>query len=166
MKTFPKSVTHNNQRCDLVHFSADSFSHLEDERIEKVHAVCFNNGKLLLVNHLKWNIWGIPGGTREQGESLEETLVRELQEETNCLATSFVPISYEKVIEDDGTFHYRVHFFCSVEPLGKFDTDIAGSIDKIGWIDPKEFETYIEDKEFKKLIIQKVVSNFDHYANL
>lgn len=35
------------------------------------------------------NKWGVPGGSVEQNESLEEALIREIKEETNCDITEF-----------------------------------------------------------------------------
>lgn len=166
MKNYPKALTYKGQRCDIQHFTVDSFGDIEDNLIEKVHAVCMYNNKFLLVNHPEWNIWGIPGGTREKNESLEETLRREIQEETNCNVIKFTPISYDKVIDDVGNFHYRVHYFCKVEPISEFEFDTAGNIDKIDWINPNDFENYIENKEFKKNVIQNVIDNLKHYENI
>ncbi len=166
MKTFPQAVTHNGQRCDVVHVDTDSFADLDDTLIEKAHAVCMHENKLLLVSHPEWNIWSIPGGTRESGETIDETLRREIQEETNCSVISSVPISYEKIIDNEGNFHYRVQYFCQVVPMGAFESDVAGNINKIDWVDPFKFEEYIEKKEFKKATLQRVIDNLSYYANL
>ncbi|MFC5465915.1 NUDIX hydrolase [Lederbergia graminis] len=40
------------------------------------------HGHILLQNRTDTNKWGLPGGLMELGESLEETAVREVQEET------------------------------------------------------------------------------------
>jgi phosphoglycolate phosphatase len=50
-----------------------------------VGALIFNDvGEVLLVRTHKWsNLWGIPGGKVKWGESSEDALRRELQEETN-----------------------------------------------------------------------------------
>ena len=44
----------------------------------------FNNNELriLLCGHRKGNIWGLPKGTPEHGETLEQTASREVTEET------------------------------------------------------------------------------------
>ena len=41
------------------------------------------NEKILLVLHKRHKQWQIPGGLQEFGESLEETIVREIKEELN-----------------------------------------------------------------------------------
>ncbi len=40
------------------------------------------DGKFLIVMDPKFKVWRIPGGRAEHGEKLEETLLREMREET------------------------------------------------------------------------------------
>ncbi len=47
------------------------------------------NNKILLNLRSDTNTWGIPGGSLELGETLEETAARELKEETNLTAKAF-----------------------------------------------------------------------------
>lgn len=51
------------------------------------------NGKLLIVNHSEYDIWSIPGGTRDDGEPIEEILKREIKEETNSEVVNLTPIA-------------------------------------------------------------------------
>lgn len=55
--------------------------------------VVIENGKILLNLRSDTNTWGIPGGSLEPGESLEETAKRELKEETNLDCDSFTLIN-------------------------------------------------------------------------
>jgi putative hydrolase of HD superfamily len=153
---FKEAVTHEKERYDLHHVDTNNFDELQDDLKLKAHAVCLCGGKMLLVNHPEWDIWSIPGGTREKGESIEKTLIREIMEETNCRVVDFTPIAYQKIISPNGDkFHYRLQYLCNVVPFGDFKEDVAGNIDKIKWIEPNNFEEYIEDKEFKKMTIRR-----------
>lgn len=163
---FEKVITHGGERCDLHHFDVDNFDKIPDDLKLKAHAVCMHNGKMLIVNHHEWDIWSIPGGTRDDGESIEETLKREIQEETNCEVVNFAPIAYQKIVSPDGTkFHYRLQYLCEVIPLGEFQRDVVGSINKISWIEPSKFEEYIENKEFKKMTIRRALGLLKNYEN-
>lgn len=51
--------------------------------------VVLKDKKILLNLRADTNTWGIPGGSLELGETLEETAARELKEETNLEAESF-----------------------------------------------------------------------------
>lgn len=158
MKIFKNAINYNGQRCDVHHVDSDNFDDIPDSLRLKAYAVCFWYGKMLLVNHPEWNIWSIPGGTRDHGESIEETLKREILEETNCEIIDYTPIAYQKVVSPDGDIHYRLQYKCNVIPLGDFKEDVAGNINKIAWIKPNDFEKYIEKKEFRKIVIQRALN--------
>lgn len=163
---FEKAVTHDGERCDVHHFDVDNFDEISDELKLKAHAVCIHNGKMLIVNHPEWDIWSIPGGTRDDGELIEETLKREIQEETNCEVINFIPIAYQKIVSPDGRkYHYRLQYLCDVTPVGEFKSDVAGNINKISWIEPSKFEEYIENKEFKRMIIRRALGLLKNYEN-
>jgi len=158
MKKFKLAISHNGERCDVHHVDVDHFYDIPDELKLKAYAVCLYNGKMLLVNHSKWDIWSIPGGTRDPGESIEKTLKREILEETNCEVKDYRPIAYQKVVSPLGAiYHYRLQYICNVVPLGDFKKDPADNVNKIAWIQPEDFEGYIENKEFKKVVIQRAL---------
>ncbi len=58
--------------------------------IHKVALLVVQNGSLLLCRKRGSETWILPGGKLEPGETLEQCLTREIQEELNCLcAASF-----------------------------------------------------------------------------
>lgn len=158
MKIFKDALTHNGSKCDVCYVETDHFDDIPDEQIQKAHAVCICDGKMLLVNHSEWNIWGIPGGTREDGESIEQTLAREILEEANCEVLDFTPISYQKIVDSKSDVSYRTQYICNVRPLGEFESDPAGNINKITWVTPQDSKGYIENKDFKQAVIDRALS--------
>ena len=42
-----------------------------------------NEGKILLQRRADKDVWGLPGGCQELGESFKDTVIREIKEETN-----------------------------------------------------------------------------------
>ncbi|HEU5241815.1 MAG TPA: DUF4031 domain-containing protein [Ornithinibacter sp.] len=55
-------------------------------------------GDLAVVHSIRRDEWGAPGGWREPGESVRDTAVREVKEETGLVvaADSLVPVGYER----------------------------------------------------------------------
>ena len=155
---YKSAVKWKDERCDLIHCNAIDFSHIPNEQIEKVHGVCFRDGKMLLVYHDEWDIWGIPGGTREENEELLDTLKREIQEEASCLLLDAHPIAYQEIKHNDGTSYYALFYHCEIDINGVFEKDVAGTITKQAWINPEDYQKYIEEKPFRKNVIEDALT--------
>lgn len=155
---YKSAIKWKGERCDVAHYTASDFSHLPDKQIEKVHGVCFRDGKLLIVYHSGWDIWGIPGGTREENEEVLNTLEREIQEESACSLLRAHPIAYQEIKHSDGTSYYALFYHCDVEVNGIFKEDIAGTITNQEWIDPESYYKYIEEKAFRKTVIENALA--------
>ncbi len=127
---------------------SDDFSNLEYEKCKQAYGVCFCNGKLVIVFGYfggTGKSWGLVGGRIEKGETFEQTLRREIQEESNMNVVSYKPIGYQKVINlKDQSFIYQLRYSCIVEPLGDFESDPSGTITEIKLIDPKEYKKYFD----------------------
>ena len=72
-------------------------------RFEVVSCFVMHNGKMLLLHRqdseeLQPNVWGLPAGKREEGESIHEGMIREIQEETGLI-----------IPDQDITFHISLH---------------------------------------------------------
>lgn len=157
MKTFENVFAHSDQRYDITQVDVNSFTDVPDDLVKKAHAVCIWNHKMLLVHHPQWDIYGLPGGTREACETIEQSLGREILEETNCQVTRFQPLCYHKVVGANGDVHYRLNYICEVHPIGEFKSDPAGNIDRIVWIAPQDYTQYIEKKPFKLAVLQRAI---------
>src|SRR5574343_431592 len=153
-KIYKNSIKWKNEYCDVLHCETSNFLDIPLDLIEKVHGVCFENGKMLIVYHEGWGIWGIPGGTIEKGETPIQTLEREIKEETACLLIHAKPFAYQEIVHSDGSKYYALFYLCDVENSGEFEGDVAGTITKSELIDPENFRQYIEDKPFRQAVIE------------
>ncbi len=78
-----------------------------------VGAVVFKDKRVLLVRRGQppaEDLWAIPGGSVEIGETLQEAAEREIQEETGIQIRAAKPIYTFDVIERDGSGRIRFHY--------------------------------------------------------
>lgn len=132
----------DNKEYKLIWHDADNFDHLKGKNITQVYGVCFCNKKLLIVKNN--NKWSLTGGHVEKNETIEETLNREIQEESNMKVLKSIPIGYQEVIKPDGSIDYQLRFYCEVNLISEFIKDPAGSVTEIKLIDPKKYKDYFD----------------------
>lgn len=88
------------------------------------HALIRDGDRLLLVQRATpplQGYWGLPGGRVELGETVEQALLREVQEETGLQVAVERYLGYIDAIERDEAgrvrYHYVVHYF-TARPQG------------------------------------------------
>ncbi|MCQ6274460.1 nucleoside triphosphatase YtkD [Bacillus sp. V3B] len=97
-------------------FLSDSFS----KQANHVFVICRYKDQWLLTKH-KIRGWEFPGGKREQGETLEETAIREVEEETGAQIKSLQFIGEYEVTNKENSF-VKAIYYAEVETLtGKED---------------------------------------------
>jgi 8-oxo-dGTP pyrophosphatase MutT (NUDIX family) len=137
---------------------ADSFGHLDYSKCRQAYGVCFSGDEIIIGYGGHKNMWGLIGGTIEEGETFEQTLAREIQEESNMEVLSCKPIGYQKMIDTrDESFVYQLRYACTVRPYGPFVEDPAGSVTEIKLIDPKEYKKYFDWGQIGERIIQRAL---------
>ncbi len=98
-----------------------------------VGAVLIHEGRVLLIKRGKEPLrgrWVVPGGTVEVGETLEQALVREVQEETGLVVRPLeVVLVFDRIERDGDTVRYHyviVDYLCeyvSGAPRAASDAD-------------------------------------------
>lgn len=141
-------VFNNNADITFEYNDADSFADLDKKFCKQSYGICFCEGKLVIVFGYfgaKYREWGFTGGRVDEGETFEETLRREIKEESNMEVISFLPIGYQKVIKKgEGFVKYQLRYVCKVRPYGPFVSDPSdGTVSEIKLIDPSEYREYV-----------------------
>jgi 8-oxo-dGTP pyrophosphatase MutT (NUDIX family) len=137
---------------------ADAFDGLEYRKCRQVYAVCFCGEKMVIGFGGRKQGWGLIGGTVEAPETFEQTLAREIREESNMKVVVYQPIGYQKVTDPrDGSFVYQLRYVCVVQPLGPFVADPAGGVTKIQLIDPAEYRKYFDWGEIGERIVARAM---------
>jgi len=123
----------------------------EGLHITRVGALCFKDGKICLIKSDGGKKWVIPGGKPEKGESMEQALKREIDEEATLdIENIRLMGATENFIKDNPKKNEGNHFFQLV-----FAADITelkpqtedpdnGVIRERIFIKPEEFKDYID----------------------
>ena len=77
------------------------YESVEDSLLKFAVILAKSGGKWVFCKHRERTTLEIPGGHREPGESVDETAVRELREETGAKAFSIRPVCVYAVVRDD-----------------------------------------------------------------
>ena len=123
-----------------------------------VGALVYQKGKILLIQSHKWNnLWTIPGGHIESGETIERALKRELKEETNLNLKECKLVLIQDCIFSK-EFHQKKHFIfldhiCQVKSVKNIKLNHEGQ--KYIWIKPKEALKKLKIDSFTKRLIIK-----------
>src|SRR3989344_4386097 len=140
---------------DLVYVDIDRTEELGGRNVQAAHAYCFCNGKLVLVHHTSHGLQP-PGGGTEEGEITEETVAREVQEETNMRVLSQRLLGLQDIYNPDGMIT-QTRSVCLVEPIGEFEKDPDGDITEIKLIDPKDYKQYFDWGEVGDHIMRRAL---------
>lgn len=135
----------------------DSFENLPYEKCTQAYGVCFYKDRMVIGWGGKKNDWGLIGGTIEKGETFEETLAREIEEESNMRVIKSAPIGTQEVFNPDGSSIHQLRFLALVEPIGKFEKDPDGSVKKIKLINPKDYKKYFDWGKIGDRIIKRAI---------
>lgn len=111
-----------------------------------VGGVLIHEGRVLLIRRGKEPLrgrWVVPGGTVELGETLEQALVREIEEETGLLVeTGELLTVFDRIIREAGTvrYHYVIVDYLCTYVSG--EARAASDAEAVAWATPEELSGY------------------------
>lgn len=153
LQKFPLVTKYTGQSGETAifeYYESDTAEHLPEGSMSQVQITAFHGDKLLIVNNAnKYDTYSLVGGTIEPGETPEECLPRELQEESNMRVITSKMIGYQKAINltnPDTPIEYQLRYFAQVEPIGEFtpDCDPDGDVTELLEINPKDYKQYFD----------------------
>ena len=142
-------------KIKLVWRDSDNFKKLPSEKLQQSYGACFYKNKLVIARGP--NGWNLVGGHIEKGETPEKALEREILEETNMKVLKQIPIGYQEVFQPNGESLFQLRSYCEVEPIGKFESDPAGSVTEIKLINPKDSKKYFSWGKIGERIIDRAL---------
>ena len=126
--------------------------------------VADGEGRLLLAKRTDNDLWTIPGGTMEPGETIAETAAREVKEETgiDVEVVSLVGIysNPQHVVEySDGELRQQFSICFACRPIGG-ELATSDETSEVGYFSPDEIEA-MEIHPSIRLRIQHFLDNRD-----
>jgi ADP-ribose pyrophosphatase YjhB (NUDIX family) len=125
-----------------------------DQPIVGVAAIVIREGKILLEkrkNQPGKGKWSIPGGVVNLGESLEQAVIREVNEET-CLEVDspcLIDVVSDVSLDENGRVKYHfviVDYFVSVQ---RGEPAAASDADALNWVPFNDVEEYDLTRSFR-----------------
>lgn len=139
----------------VEYYECDSFDHVNLQKVRQVYGMCFDGDSMVIVCHGKRGPWGLVGGSPEHDETIEETLIREVKEESNMKVLSWQPLGVQVVYEPSGNTVYQLRVYCKVQPYGPFIKDPGGNVQKIKHINPQEYRKFFNWGRIGEEIIRR-----------
>ena len=112
-----------------------------------VSAAIFRGGKVLIVRRARKpavNLYTLPGGAVEVGESLTDAVIREAREETSLEIEPVSLAGHREAIMRDKENRIKRHFviLCFASRWLKGEPILNSELDDARWIDPAELSAY------------------------
>lgn len=96
---------------------------------EQVYAIADLDSQVVLVSSaVSEKNFNLPGGHTESGETIEQTIARELVEECNMRLLDWQPLGYQHPTKPDGTSVYQFRVYARCEKIGEFTHDPGGGV--------------------------------------
>lgn len=128
---------------DVEWYDVHEKEDIPDLEWHQVYVVGNYQGKVAIVMYPDSQD-NLPGGGIEPGESLEQAMVRELEEETNMRVVSWEPLGYQVCTRrETGEVSNQFRAYAKLEKIGEFANDPGGNIIGHKLIELDEMNDYI-----------------------
>lgn len=101
---------------------------VDDSLLKFAVIISKSDNKWVICKHKERNTFEVPGGHREQGESILDTAKRELYEETGAVVYTIEPVCIYSEVNDTGEESYGMLYFAKIT---EFESQLHSEIEKV-----------------------------------
>lgn len=134
------TITWSGNAYPVQYEDLDDFSQID--KFNQIYGICFVDNKIVICFNKSLGFWVLPGGTPEDGETIEQTLKREIMEEAGLTLISYKPIGAQKVF-GDGKIRTQLRAVCKCEKEREHN-DPCGDISKVKLVDIEDIKDHID----------------------
>lgn len=149
------SFIYNKQKILANWYTVTTKSRIPDLPWQQVYAIGDLDSQVPLITSLTCEKeFNLPGGRTELGETIEQTIAREMIEECNMRVIEWQPLRYQHLTEPDGKQIFQFRVYAKLEKIGKFVNDPGGGVIKNTMVDLSQVNSLIKHGEIGERMVK------------
>ena len=149
------SFNYDSQNIIADWYTVTDKSQIPDLLWQQVYAIGNLDGRVPLITSLTCEKeFNLPGGHTEPGETIEQTIAREMIEECNMRVIEWQPLGYQHLTEPDGKQIFQFRVYAKLEKIGKFVNDPGCGVIKNTMVDLSQVNSLIKYSEIGERMVK------------
>ena len=149
------SFNYDSQNIVADWYTVPDKSQIPDLPWQQVYTIGNLDGQVPLITSLTCEKeFNLPGGRTELGETIEQTIAREMIEECNMRVIEWQPLGYQHLTEPDGKQIFQFRVYAKLEKIGKFVNDPGGGVIKNTMVDLSQVNSLIKYGEIGERMVK------------
>ena len=149
------SFNYDSQNIVADWYTVTDKSQIPDLPWQQVYAIGNLDGQVPLITGLTCEKeFNLPGGHTEPGETIEQTIAREMIEECNMRVIEWQPLGYQHLTKPDGKQIFQFRVYAKLEKIGKFVNDPGCGVIKNTMVDLSQVNSLIKYSEIGERMVK------------
>ena len=149
------SFNYDSQNIVADWYTVTDKSQIPDLPWQQVYAIGNLDGQVPLITSLTCEKeFNLPGGHTEPGETIEQTIAREMIEECNMRVIEWQPLGYQHLTEPDGKQIFQFRVYAKLEKIGEFVNDPGCGVIKNTMVDLSQVNSLIKYGEIGERMVE------------